>query len=171
LTSKYGFSVVAPISVTSPSSTAGRSASCWALLKRWISSRKKFGGASDHLAHLGAARLHGRELLEGRVGVLGGEPRERRLPRPGRPVEHHRMRPPGLERLPQRRPLAEQVLLADELVQRLRSHAGGERPVGRRPVVRAFLGRVEEALHTSIFAQPWTFASARSSASGRGSAP
>jgi len=33
--------VVAPISVTSPSSTAGSSASCWALLKRWISSRKK----------------------------------------------------------------------------------------------------------------------------------
>src|ERR671911_768630 len=41
LTSKYGFSVVAPTSVTVPSSTAGSSASCWALLKRWISSRKK----------------------------------------------------------------------------------------------------------------------------------
>ncbi len=41
MTSKNGFSVVAPISVTSPSSTAGRSASCCALLKRWISSRKK----------------------------------------------------------------------------------------------------------------------------------
>src|SRR6266550_4414285 len=41
LTSKYGFSVVAPTSVMSPSSTAGSSASCWALLKRWISSRKK----------------------------------------------------------------------------------------------------------------------------------
>jgi hypothetical protein len=39
LTSNAGFSVVAPISVTSPSSTAGSSASCWALLKRWISSR------------------------------------------------------------------------------------------------------------------------------------
>ncbi len=41
MTSKYGFSVVAPTSVTRPSSTAGSSASCWALLKRWISSRKK----------------------------------------------------------------------------------------------------------------------------------
>ena len=46
MTSKYGFSVVAPISVTSPSSTAGRSASCCALLKRWISSRKKIVGSS-----------------------------------------------------------------------------------------------------------------------------
>ena len=44
MTSKYGFSVVAPIRVTSPSSTAGSSASCWALLKRWISSRKKIVG-------------------------------------------------------------------------------------------------------------------------------
>jgi hypothetical protein len=45
LTSKYGFSVVAPMSVTSPSSTAGSSASCWALLKRWISSRKNTVGS------------------------------------------------------------------------------------------------------------------------------
>src|SRR5687768_17125512 len=41
MTSKYGFSVVAPMSVTRPSSTAGRRASCWALLKRWISSMKR----------------------------------------------------------------------------------------------------------------------------------
>jgi hypothetical protein len=41
LTSKYGFSVVAPMSVMSPDSTAGKSASCCALLKRWISSRKR----------------------------------------------------------------------------------------------------------------------------------
>ena len=70
LTSKYGFSVVAPISITRPSSTAGSSASCWALLKRWISSRKKIvrrppraalAGARDHLAHLGAARPRRRE--------------------------------------------------------------------------------------------------------------
>ena len=39
--------MVAPISVTRPSSTAGRSASCCALLKRWISSRKKIVGRPD----------------------------------------------------------------------------------------------------------------------------
>ena len=33
--------MVAPTSATRPSSTAGSSVSCWALLKRWISSRKK----------------------------------------------------------------------------------------------------------------------------------
>ena len=41
LTSKNGFSVVAPIIVSVPSSTAGSRASCWALLNRWISSRKR----------------------------------------------------------------------------------------------------------------------------------
>ena len=38
--SKDGFSVVAPISRMLPFSTCGRNASCWALLKRWISSTK-----------------------------------------------------------------------------------------------------------------------------------
>src|SRR6266849_3424724 len=40
ITSNDGFSVVAPMSVTVPSSTCGKTASCWALLKRWISSMK-----------------------------------------------------------------------------------------------------------------------------------
>ena len=35
---KDGFSVVAPTRVTVPSSTTGRKPSCWARLKRWISS-------------------------------------------------------------------------------------------------------------------------------------
>ena len=41
MTSKEGFSVVAPIRVIRPLSTWGRKASCWALLKRWISSTKR----------------------------------------------------------------------------------------------------------------------------------
>ena len=57
------------------------------------------------------------------------------------------MRAAGLERLPQRRPLAEQVLLPHELVERARPHARGQRAVGRQPVIRSFLGWVEEALH------------------------
>ena len=40
LTSKDGFSVVAPIRMIDPFSTKGRNASCCALLKRWISSTK-----------------------------------------------------------------------------------------------------------------------------------
>ena len=41
LTSKNGFSVVAPIRIIVPSSTQGKSTSCWLLLKRCISSRNK----------------------------------------------------------------------------------------------------------------------------------
>ena len=44
MTSNEGFSVVAPISVTVPSSTCGSTASCCALLKRWISSMKSTVG-------------------------------------------------------------------------------------------------------------------------------
>ncbi len=41
ISSKDGFSVVAPTRITVPSSTTGRNASCWARLKRWISSTKR----------------------------------------------------------------------------------------------------------------------------------
>src|SRR4030067_936927 len=41
MTSNDGFSVVAPVRVTAPSSTKGRITSCCALLKRWISSMKR----------------------------------------------------------------------------------------------------------------------------------
>jgi len=47
ITSKDGFSVVAPMRTMSPFSTWGRSLSCWALLKRWISSMKMMGAAKS----------------------------------------------------------------------------------------------------------------------------
>ena len=40
ISSKDGFSVVAPTSTMVPSSITGRKLSCWARLKRWISSTK-----------------------------------------------------------------------------------------------------------------------------------
>ena len=40
MTSKEGFSVVAPMKMMFPASTCGRKASCWALLKRCTSSMK-----------------------------------------------------------------------------------------------------------------------------------
>lgn len=43
MTSKLGFSVVAPISVIQPFSTAPSNESCWDLLNRWISSMKSMG--------------------------------------------------------------------------------------------------------------------------------
>ena len=46
MTSKEGFSVVAPMSVTTPFSTAPSSESCWLLLNRCISSMKRMGDAA-----------------------------------------------------------------------------------------------------------------------------
>ena len=128
----------------------------WALSKRWISSRKKIvarraaaavlAGAGDHLAHLGAAGVDRRELLERGGGVLGREPRERRLAGAGRPAEDHRVRLARLERGAQRRALAEQVLLADELRERTRPHARGERSIGGL-FAALLLGWIEQSLH------------------------
>ena len=41
ITENEGFSVVAAMRMTQPFSTPGSRASCWALVKRWISSRKR----------------------------------------------------------------------------------------------------------------------------------
>ena len=107
-------------------------------------------GAVDDAAHLGAAGLHGAELLEGGVRRARDDPRERRLAGPGRAVEDHRVRPAVGDRAAQRRRLlgrAEQVRLADELVDRARAHAHGERGVGlghRRRRAGRLVAHVEE---------------------------
>ena len=88
-TSKDGFSVVAPMNVSVPSSRYGRNVSCCALLKRCTSSRNSSVArpvARPHCARgfdRGADILHarhdGRQRDELRVGGLRDEPRERRL--------------------------------------------------------------------------------------------
>ena len=149
MTSKYGFSVVAPISVTRPSSTAGSSASCWALLKRWISSRKKIVRRPPDLrsrARAITSRTSARPACtaDSSSNAASACWAARRasvvLPAPGRAVQDHAVRLAGLERCAQRGAGREQVLLADELVERLRPHPRGERPVRRRAVLGRFSG-------------------------------
>src|SRR2546430_4179672 len=62
----FGFSVVAPISVTMPFSTHGRKSSCWARLNRWISSQKRIVPRSEeHTSELQSqSNLVCRLLLE-----------------------------------------------------------------------------------------------------------
>ena len=124
MTSKYGFSVVAPMSVTAPSRPRAGAASCWALLKRWISSRKRIvrcpvapsrsRARAITAPHVGDRRRDGRELLEGGPGRRSDDPRERRLPASGRAVEDRRADPVLLDRAGERRALADDVSLADE---------------------------------------------------------
>ena len=103
----------------------------------------------DHLAHLRPPGVDRRELLERGVGVLGGHARERRLAGAGRAEQDHRVRAPGLDRRAQRRARAEQVLLADEVVERPGPHARGQRAVERHglgPRLLGFLG-LEQLVH------------------------
>ena len=155
LTSKYGFSVVAPMSVTSPSSTACSTESCCALLKRWISSMKRIVRtplppsrslrSRDDRPHVVDARRHGRELLERRSGPRGDDPRDRRLPGARRAEEDHRRRAVLLDRAAQRRSGPEHVLLTDEVVERRRPQPHGERGVLGLPLARGFREEVGHA--------------------------
>jgi hypothetical protein len=159
-TSNDGFSVVAPMKVKSPDSTCGRNASCWALLKRCTSSTNTTvfcPAARPARACSTASRIsltpprtagHRQE-----AGVEGGgdEPRQGRLADARRPPEDHRVQPPGLEGDAQRLARAQQVLLADDLVERPRAQALSERRVRG---ARLVLERSQQVGHANIRV-PW----------------
>ena len=72
------------------------------------------------------------------------------------------MRLAGLDRRAQRRPLAQQVLLAEKLVQRARAHPDRQGRLRRRNAgsVSWRLARVEQPLHAqSSMTRAWTHSS------------
>jgi hypothetical protein len=74
--------------------------------------------------------------------------RERRLTGARRTREDNRWQPIGFDRAPQQFPRREDMLLADELLDRARAHARGERRRGGWCLDRLHLGvRFEEILH------------------------
>ncbi len=136
LSSKDGFSVVAPISVTVPSSITGRKLSCWARLKRWISStnssvpcpvRRRRTGLLENLLQVGDAGEDGRDLHEGELRRLGQQPRHRGLAGAGRSPENQRAEAAASDQPGQRAFGADQVILARHLVQLGRTQPIGER--------------------------------------------
>ena len=154
MTSNDGFSVVAPMKVSVPSSTYGRNVSCCALLNRCTSSRNntlrrprsaaRVARALDRFADVLDAGHDGRKLHEFRVGAARDEPRQRGLAGARRPPEDQRVQLPLLERLAQRLARSQHLLLADEFIESARPHAVGERPqriVGRRVAQQVRLRR------------------------------
>ena len=137
LIAKNGFCVVAPIRMTVPSSTSGSSTSCWALLKRCSSSTKRIvrwpagfqlgGRLLQHVAHFLGAGAGGVEAGEAAVRLVGDDVGQGRLAGAGRAVEDQRAEPVGREQPAEQLAGAEEVLLADELVERPRPHARGQR--------------------------------------------
>ena len=132
--------MVAPISVTVPSSTSCRRPSCWVRLKRWISSMNRIGRRPrarcflrllEALAEVGHARpspptapsaARRTSLASSRASVV--------LPQPGGPHRISEASRPALQHPRQRRLGPQELLLAHQLRQRLRPQPVGERPVG-----------------------------------------
>ena len=139
-TSKDGFSVVAPISTMSPLSTCASSASCCALLKRWISSMKTMVRWPRRLRRSSAAASTTRSSFTPESTALSPSKcalvwlrmtcARVVLPEPGGPHRiSERSASPSINR---RSGVfgAERLLLAHDLVERARPHAVGERGVG-----------------------------------------
>ena len=152
LTSKNGFSVVAPMSVTTPASTAGEQGVLLALVEPvdLVEEQDRAaalvllaapGGVDDRpdVAHAG---VDGRERHELPVGVGGDHAGEGGLAGARRPPQDDRRQPVGLDQRPQRRPRAEQVGLADDLVERAGAHAGGEGRLAAEALADRVLGQV-----------------------------
>ena len=93
MSEKYGFSVVAPISVTVPSSTAGqqhvllRLRPAVDLVDEQHRSEQPALGALHHLAGVGDPGGHRRELDQLGADGVGEQVRERGLAGPGRPPQ------------------------------------------------------------------------------------
>ena len=155
LTSKYGFSVVAPMSVTRPSSTACSTESCCALLKRWISSMKRIvrtslppsrSRARAITARTSSTRAETAEISSNAAPVRSATIRAIVVfPVPGGPEEDHRRRPVLLDREPERRARREHVLLADELLEPRRAQPNGQRGVLGLAFPRGFREEVGHA--------------------------
>ena len=153
---KDGFSVVAPTRVTVPSSTTGRKPSCCARLKRWISSTNSSVPCPAPAAQpalvegplqVGDAGEHRRERDEDQPGPLRQQPGDGGLAHPGRAPEDERGQAAPRQHPRQRAGRAEQVVLPDHLLQRLRPQPVGERArAGGRGLGRRFGRAAEEVL-------------------------
>jgi hypothetical protein len=84
-------------------------------------------GLLEHLAQILHAAGHSRKLAKRPPALGGQEAGERRFARSRRTVKDHGTEPVGGEEPAEELPFAEEMLLADELGQRSRPHAGRQR--------------------------------------------
>jgi hypothetical protein len=119
-----------------PSSMTGRKLSSWARLKRWISSTKSSvplqraaaARRLEHFLQIGDAGEDRRDLFEVEIGLVGEEAGDRRLAGAGRAPEDQRAEAAGAQHAGDGALGADEMVLTDDLGQRLRAQAVGERP-------------------------------------------
>ena len=93
-------------------------------------------GPLERVADVLHAGAHRAELLEGLAGVGGDGLGQGGLARARRPPQDHRRQPVGLDEGPERLARAEQVVLADDVVEGAGPQARRERRVGRQRLLR-----------------------------------
>ena len=137
MSSKEGFSVVAPTRMTVPSSTTGRNPSLLGAVEAVDLVDEEDGslpaGAApaclvEHPLEVGDAgkdRRQGLEMMRRRVGQ---QARDRRLSAARRPPENHRGEPGLAHHAPDRPVRTEQVILAQHVLEPRRTQPIGERP-------------------------------------------
>ena len=91
--------------------------------------------ALDGLADLADATQHGRDGDELRVKGARHQARQRGLAHARRAPKDHGLQPPGLKGHPQRHAGAEQMALADDLIQLPGTQSLGQGAAARRPAV------------------------------------
>ena len=144
ISSNDGFSVVAPTSTMVPSSITGRKLSCWARLKRWISSTnssvpcpisRRARASSNTFFRSATPEKIALICTNSQAGLVGEQPRHRGLAGAGRAPEDQRAERVALQHAGQRAVGTEQMVLADHVGELLRAELVGERPrrVGIEP--------------------------------------
>ena len=94
------------------------------------------GGASQHPAHVGHVGFHAAQALEFAFGVARDDLGHRRLACARRPVENQRLNAVGFDGAAQELSRAEDMSLADELLEGAGSHAGSQRSGPKRSALR-----------------------------------
>ena len=154
LSSNDGFSVVAPISVIEPSSMTGRNESCWARLKRWISSTnssvappvaRRARAASKIFFSSATPVWIADTWTNSALRLAADQPRHRRLAGARRAPEDHRAERRRLQHPRQRALGPGQMLLARDFGESLRAQ-----PLGQRRRRRQGAEDVGGAVHGSI---------------------
>ncbi|GGK26713.1 hypothetical protein GCM10008955_20620 [Deinococcus malanensis] len=160
LTSKLGFSVVAPIRVSSPDFPMRQQGVLLGLIKTVNLVEKQDGagatgaqplGFRDGLAHVLDACRNGRQGNEMRADLAGEQPRQGGLADAGWSPQDQAAQPAGLQHAGQRPARAKQMCLSHHFGHRMGAQAFGQRRGRVEQGHAASIGRARGSWHEGFF--------------------